>query len=64
MGAGYTAVNCGGQKVDCPLCSGTGKIDSKEEAERKVNEHLAQQSSGVEDKQRRKGGRPKKVRED
>ena len=36
-GAGYSREDMGGVKVDCPLCTGTGKIDDPEDIKKQIN---------------------------
>lgn len=31
MGSGYCAVDCGGAKVDCPMCLGVGTVKTREQ---------------------------------
>lgn len=38
FGSGYSSVNFGGKKVDCPMCNGEGTIKTLENASEEVKE--------------------------
>ena len=43
INGGYSAVNSGGKKVDCPRCLGKGKIDTLDNASDEIKDEIARE---------------------